>query len=164
LLATYRLVGAPVLTVLHAGLDPIAYRFVETGLLVLIGLAALGIVYGIFLGAGALAAAAVLALGWVIAAALPKAEVDLSGASPVSSSAQLVVGGGLLALLMAQRARARAMLAQLADRSLGRVLAEGRPDLRPEQIAARRGQIGRLAGCLLDFAYLLMGYALLRAP
>src|SRR5262249_45125771 len=128
LLVTYRLVGAPVLTVLHAVLDPTVYRFVETGLLLLIGLAALGIVYGIFPAAGALAAAAVLALGWVIAVVLPKAGLDLSGAETVSWTAQLVVGGGLLVLLMAQRARARAMLAQLADTSLGRLLAEGRPD------------------------------------
>jgi tRNA A-37 threonylcarbamoyl transferase component Bud32 len=164
LLVTYRLVGIPSLAVARVLVDPVVYQLLNIASLTLVGAIALGIIVGIYRGGGAIPAALVLAAGWAAAIALPTFEVDLSGVATLALTAHIVVAAGLLLLLGAQRTQAADKLGTLASRTLGRLLIEGRPGITPEAAAGGKRQIERLAGNVLDFAYLLLGYALLRAP
>ncbi|MGI9148091.1 MAG: protein kinase domain-containing protein [Chloroflexota bacterium] len=163
-LATYRLVAAPGLAVARTLLDPTVFPLVETIVLVLVGGVVVGIIGGIFRGAGPIPAALVLALAWAAAITLPTFDVDLSGAKTLALTAQLVVAAGLLLLLGAQRRSAGETVGRLASGTVGRLLVEGRPGISPEHSAASARQIERLACGVLDFGYLLLGYALLRTP
>ncbi|HET6316873.1 MAG TPA: hypothetical protein VFG86_10460, partial [Chloroflexota bacterium] len=97
-------------------------------------------------------------------AVLPTGELDLSGAATLTAVAQLVVASGLLVLVLTQRATIATWVGRFTSDTLGRLLVEGRPGISPEQANASRRFIARLSAVLLDLAYLLIGYALLRGP
>ncbi|MBV9357242.1 MAG: serine/threonine protein kinase, partial [Chloroflexi bacterium] len=164
LVAMYRLVGGPLLGILSTLVDEQVYRLVTTGLAILVGVLALVIVARLFRSAGPLPALLVLTLGWTLAIILPTGELQLEGAQALAAVAQLVVGGGLLVLLLAQRATAAGVLAAFVGNHLGRLLVEARPGISPEQANASRQQLARLTATLLDFGLLLLGYTLLRQP
>lgn len=164
LLALARLVGGPLLGIVHAVADANVYRITITGLAALVALAALWILVRLYRSGGILAALLVLALGWTFVLVLPIVHLDLGAGNTLPSIVQLGVAGGLLLILVLQRGRVASVAGGLVAARLGRLLVEARPGITPEQADASRQQLARLTGAVLDFAYLLAGYALLRGP
>ncbi len=160
----YRLLGGPLLGILSALVPPEVSRLAAAALLTLVGAAALVIVVRLFRTAGPLAALLVLALGWTLAALLPTGNIDIASSSTLVSLAQAAVASGLLVLLLTQRASIALAVGGAAAARIGRLVVEGRPGMSPEQASSTRGHITALSGMLLDFVYLLVGYALLRGP
>ena len=159
-----RLLGGPLLGILSALVAPEVYRLAAATLLALVGVAALVIVVRLFRTAGPLAALLVLALGWTLATLLPAGDLDIASSSTLVSVAQLAVASALLVLLLTQRASIGVAAGGFAAARLGRLAVEGRPGTPPEQASATRAHIAALTSVLLDLAYLLVGYALLRGP
>ncbi len=160
----YSLVGGAFLGMLRATVDQPTFRLAETTLVVLVGLAALGICATIVRSAGPISAVLALAVGWAASNALTVGYVSVGGGGHVAWAAQLVVAAGLLALLIGRRTPAGVLIGQVAAATLGRLLVESRPGITAEQATAGRRQIERLARGVVDVGYLLVGLTLIRTP
>lgn len=164
LLALYRLLAVPVLTMLGVLLDAVVQQLVVATLTGIVVLVALGIVVGVYRVGGPVVAALVLALCWAAAVALPGLDMAPVGGFTQASMAKTVVGVGIIAVLLAMRGRLHRFVGRLAAMSLGPVLAEAKHGMPLEELAAGRRQLALLGGGIVDFAYLLIAYAMLRMP
>lgn len=163
LFALYRLVAVPSLTIVGALTDSVVQRLAATGVAALVVLAALAVVVGVYRVSGGAVAAAVLAIAWAAAGALPTADVPLTEGFTLAWTVRAAVALGTLGVLLASRGRVQRLVRRSASLSLGRALAEARPEDSPEDAAAARRKLEALAGAAADFLYLLVGYALLRS-
>jgi hypothetical protein len=77
---------------------------------------------------------------------------------------QLVVGGGLLAILLSRRREVHATLGSLAMNNLGPVVFETRAMASPATWAASRAHLTGLMAGVADMGYLLIGDAVLGMP
>ena len=163
-LAMYRLVGGPLLGVLSTVVSPDLYQVFATVLTLVVAIAAVGILVRLFRAAGPLPTLLVLILGWTLVVVIPAGQLEFAGASTVVPIAQLVIAGALIVLLITQRSTIATSVGRVAAERFGRLIVEARPGISPEQANASRQQVAQLSGVLLDFAYLLVAYALLRGP
>jgi tRNA A-37 threonylcarbamoyl transferase component Bud32 len=162
LLAIYRLVGGPLLGIAHTLVDQNVYQVAATGLTLLVGAASLGILVRLYRSAGPAPTALMLALAWALVFVLPTGQLDFAGAATVSPVVQVAIAAGVIVLLLLQRGRIATAIGGLAAERIGQLVIESRPGITPEQAAATRRQLARLISGLLDFVYLLLGYALVR--
>lgn len=164
LFVTYWLVGLPVLTMVGAAAGVGARQALATVLTVLVVVVALAIVVRIYWSSGPVIAALILGVCWALAGALPSADASLVGGFTFAWLLKVVVAVGVLALLLATRGRTQRVVSNAVVAACGRLLVEARPGASEERIAADRRQLALLAGGVLDFIYLLVGYALLHQP
>ena len=164
LFAVYRLVAVPSLAILGVLVDAAVHQAVSTALTLLVVLLALVVVVGIYRASGPIVAVLLLAVCWAAAGALPTADVGVAEGLSLAWTVRAAVGAGLLAVLLATRGRIQGMVRRLARASLGPLLGEASPGARPEGVEAECRRLERLAGGMVDFVYLLIGYALLRTP
>jgi serine/threonine-protein kinase len=160
----YRLVGTPLLALLGSVLDPNIVRIVGLAMLGVVVVATIVIVVGIARSAGLQAAAAVLALAWILTATVSTADLGLTGASGAISLLRLLVGAGIVAILLANRSRTADLAGGAGANALGRLMLESRDELPPATVAANRRRLALVTAGVLDLVYLLIAYALLRTP
>jgi len=164
LFGSYWLLAAP-LTAIVGGLfgDP-ARLWAATALSLAVVVAALLIVVGIFRVAGPAVTAVILGVCWAMAGVLPTADLAFGRGVSVADTVKAVVGAGVLALLLATRPRTQAGVRQLVAAAAKRLLAGGALARSPEDAAKSQRRIEDLVGGVVDFLYLLVGYALLLYP
>jgi hypothetical protein len=160
----YRLVGGPFLGILRVMVDPAPYVDAEIALLLLVAATSLFIVVRLLRSAGRVAALAALLVGWALAFILSTMQLGLGTGQNVASLIQLLLASSALVLALAYRRALATFLSRRATRALGPLLVDARPGITPEQAESSRQQLARLVSSLLDFAYLLVGYALLLGP
>lgn len=163
-LVIYRLVGGPLLGILKLMLDPEPYADLELAVVLLVAATSLIVVVQLLRTAGRLAALVALIVGWVLALILSTLQLDLGTGQSIASLTQLLLAGGVMVFALAYRGAFGTFLSRRATRAMGPLLVDSRPGITPEQAEASRQQLARLVTSLLDFAYLLVGYALLLGP
>jgi tRNA A-37 threonylcarbamoyl transferase component Bud32 len=164
LLVIYRLVGGPLLGILDVMVDPDVYRLANTGLVLLLGAASVAIVIHLVRSAGLIPGVLAATVGWVLAVTLSTTQLDLGGVQTLASVTQLVIASGLLALLLSRRTEIADFFGRRVTGALCPLLVEARPGVSPADVDAARQQLARLTAAVLDFMYLLIGYALLHGP
>src|SRR3972149_11615051 len=97
LLALYRLLAVPVLTMLGVLLDSVVQQRVVATITGIVLLVALGIVLGVYRVGGPVVAALVLALCWAAAVALPGCDLAADGGFAQATMAMALVGVGIIA-------------------------------------------------------------------
>jgi hypothetical protein len=115
LFAGFRLVGVPVLGILRAVLDPGVFVWLSTAVMLLVAVAAVGILVGTYRASGALFTTLVLAIGWAAAYGLPPPTLGGSVDASVVWGVRLAVSAGLFVILLANRATIAERVASVVE-------------------------------------------------
>ena len=162
LFMVYRLVAVPALGIVGALIEAEARLWITTGLAVIILLLSLGIVVRIARTAGLPVAILGFAAAWSAVSVLPTPDLGLLGGLPITWTAKGALTLLIVIGLMATRGVALGFVRQTGAVALTHLIVESKPGASAEEVAATKRRVSELAGEVLDFVYLLGGYALLR--